>query len=160
MYLTFKNLGQYHLWAGEKIRPIVESLSEKEYNKKFDIRSVRSICCHIVAALETCFLIDSRSQDKSVYDWIEQASKLEILRRWESLDRRVAKVIQEIPQGTIPVSHITDDPFNIDLFDFFLQYLIHTTHHRGQLALLLRTLGKDVPPTDYLFFHADKAGKL
>ncbi|MGY5876508.1 MAG: DinB family protein [Candidatus Thorarchaeota archaeon] len=158
--MTFKNLGQFHLWAGEKIRPIVESLSEKDYNKKFDTRSVRSICCHIVAALETCFLIDSRSDDKSVYDWIEQASKLEILNRWEWLDRRLSRVIQEIPQGTVPVPHITEEPFDIDLFDFFLQYLIHTTHHRGQLAHLLRRLEKDVPPTDYLFFLAEKAGRL
>jgi uncharacterized damage-inducible protein DinB len=142
------------------MRPVVESLSEKEYNKKFDKKSVRSVCCHIVAALETCFRIDSRSEDMSIYEWIEQASKLEILNRWEWLDRRLSKVIQEIPQGTVPVPHITEEPFVIDLFDFFLQYMIHTTHHRGQLAYLLRSLGKDVPPTDYLFFLAEKAGNL
>jgi uncharacterized damage-inducible protein DinB len=45
----------------------------------------------------------------------------------------------------------------VDALDFFLQYLIHSTHHRGQLAMTLRALGIDVIGTDYILFLSKDA---
>ncbi|MHA2378852.1 MAG: DinB family protein [Candidatus Thorarchaeota archaeon] len=156
--LTFKNLAEYHSWTGNSVRHIVEELLDKEYSKKVMGRnSVRSICEHIVLALATCFLIADESVDHSVYDWIREASKLELLDKWKQYDERLSSIIREIPQGTIEVPHISKEPFEIQLMDFYLQYLIHTTHHRGQLAMALRILKKEVPSTDYLMYFREKA---
>ncbi len=141
------------------MRQNVEELHDKEYTKKvMGKNTVRSICTHIVLALATCFLLADESKDQSVYDWIRSASKLELLDKWNQLDKRLCRIIREIPQGTIEVSHFSEEPFEIDLMDFYLQYLLHTTHHRGQLATALRILRKDVPGTDYLMYFRDRAG--
>ncbi len=158
--LTFKYLAEYHhSWAGNEMKLVVEELEDKEFSKKvMGENSVRSICEHIVLALTTCFLIADNSDDKSVYEWVRKASKPKLLNRWKQLDDRFSSVVREIPQGTIEVPHISDTPFEIQVLDFYLQYLFHTTHHRGQLAMALRLLGKDVPCTDYLMYLRHKAG--
>jgi uncharacterized damage-inducible protein DinB len=98
------------------------------------------------------------SEDQSVYDWIRTASKLELLEEWNRLDQRLSSIIREIPQGTIEIPHISEKPFEVELMDFYLQYLLHTTHHRGQLAMALRILKKDVHGTDYLMYFRERAG--
>ena len=158
--LTFKYLAEYHIWTGNKMREVVEHLMDEEFNRQvLGEQSVRSICQHILMALATCFNIADDDWNESIYKWVEQASKLEILIKWNEFDSRLAEIVREIPQGKIKVPHISDEPFEIEAMDFFMQYLFHTTHHRGQLALALRLLGKDVPGTDYLMFFREKAGQ-
>ena len=157
--MTFKNLGNYHIWTGDRMRIAIEKLEEKEFTQEIAGKTVKGICEHIVAALETCFFIADQATDKSVFNRIESLSKHELLTRWEVLDQRLGRIIQEIPQGDIEVSHVSEEPITINLFDFYLQYLLHTTHHRGQLAILLKTLGEEVPGTDYLMYFADKASR-
>lgn len=141
------------------MRHVVEELREKEFAKMvIGKNSVKSICTHIVLALATCFRLADESEDLSIYDWIRAASKLELLDKWSQLDERLSSIIREIPQGTIEVPHISEEPFEIQLMDFYLQYLLHTTHHRGQLAMALRILKRDVPRTDYIMYFRDKAG--
>jgi uncharacterized damage-inducible protein DinB len=158
--LTFKYLAEYHMWSGKKMRAVVERLKDKEFTKKvLGSHSIRSICEHILMALATCFNLADDKWDESVYKWVSQASKLEMMTKWNEYDSRLAEVVREIPQVTIEVPHISDEPFEIQAIDFFMQYVLHTTHHRGQLALALRKLGKDVPGTDYLMFFREKAGQ-
>lgn len=155
--MVFKNIAAYQLWTGERMRSVVRDLTDEEFERKVVAdKSVRDICTHILLALETCFLIAENSDDESVYETVKKLPKDELLKRWGKRDADLAAIIREIPQGTIEVQHISDDPFEIDLLDFYFQYMLHTTHHRGQLALALRTLGKEVPGTDYLMFFAEK----
>ena len=152
---TFKYLGQYNLWAGKRIRALVSKLTKKELNKKIGTKTARGLSEHIVLALETCFYIADESSDRTVFEAVERYSMDELLSRWAQLDTRLSKTIAEIPQGKIMVPHLTDDPFEMDVLDFFLQYLFHNTHHRGQLVMALRALGKEIPGTDYLMFFAE-----
>jgi uncharacterized damage-inducible protein DinB len=157
--LVFKNIAAYQLWAGNKMRSVLAGLSDDEYEKiVLAKRSVKDICTHILMALETCCRIAENSDDKSGFLRIENASKDKLLTLWEERDNELATIIREIPQGKIMVPHIIETPFEIDLIDFYFQYMIHTTHHRGQLAMALRTLGKDVPGTDYIMYFAEEAG--
>jgi len=156
--LVFKNVAGYQLWAGKKMRSILAELTEEEYERKvIHNTSVKDICTHILMALETCCLIAENSEDKSRFERVENATREELLKIWHERDTELATIIREIPQGRITVPHITETPFEIDLIDFYFQYMIHTTHHRGQLAMALRSLGKDVPGTDYIMFFAEQA---
>jgi uncharacterized damage-inducible protein DinB len=129
-------------------------MKTNDYEKEVAGRSIRGISSHIVAALATCFLVLDRSSDTSVYEWIQNAERAELLLRWKELDEKLSRFIQEIPQGQITVSHVSEKPITMDMMDFALQYVLHTNHHRGQLGLILRDLGYDVPGTDYLHFFA------
>jgi uncharacterized damage-inducible protein DinB len=157
--LVFKNVAAYQVWAGKKMRAMVADLTDEEYEQKILAdRSVKDICTHILMALETCCLIAENSEDTSRFEKVENASKDELLSIWHERDTELATIIREIPQGRIEVPHITETPFEIDLIDFYFQYMIHTTHHRGQLAMALRSLEKEVPGTDYIMFFAEEAG--
>ena len=59
----------------------------------------------------------------------------ELLSRWARLDTRLSKTIAEMPQGKIMVPHLTGNPFEMDVLDFYLQYLFHTIRHRSQLVI-------------------------
>jgi uncharacterized damage-inducible protein DinB len=157
--MVFKNLADYHLWAGRRVRSMLDKLSDEEFTRKIGGKSARDLCEHIVAALETCFYLASKDSNNSVFDRIETYSKSDLMDRWSKLDNRLSKDIRSIPQDKISVPHITDEPFEIDVMDFYLQYLLHTTHHRGQLVTKLRELGLEVVGTDYLMFFAEMALK-
>ncbi|MFX1482501.1 MAG: DinB family protein [Promethearchaeota archaeon] len=154
--MVFKNLADYHLWAGWKIREVLDDFDSDMFSQDVNGRTPRDLVQHIVLALETCFYYIDNEKDRSVFDRVKRLPKQELLKRWEILDTRLSAAIEEIPQDKIQVKHIKDDPFEIDVMDFFIQYLIHTTHHRGQLAILLSDMGIDVPGTDYLMFLAEK----
>jgi uncharacterized damage-inducible protein DinB len=131
---------------------MIGQLDDKAFVKKVRGKSVKDLCEHTVLALETCFFVADNSSDDSVFDKVSSFSRKQLMARWTELDRRLGRIIEEIPQGKIGVSHISDKPFEIDALDFYLQYLIHTTHHRGQIAMTLRALGIDVIGTDYILF--------
>jgi hypothetical protein len=80
-------------------------------------------------ALATCFNLADDKWDESVYKWVSQASKLEMMTKWNEYDSRLAEVVREIPQGTIEVPHISDEPFEIQAMDFFMQYAICSSHY-------------------------------
>ena len=153
--MVFKNLADYHLWTGWKMRELLQDIDPDTFVKEIIGHSPKSLVQHIVLALETCFFFAEQSNDESVFDRVKRLPKQELLKRWEILDTRLSTAIEEIPQGKIPVTHIKEEPFEIDVVDFFLQYLIHTTHHRGQLVMVLSNLGYDIPGTDYLMFFGE-----
>ena len=155
--MVFKNLADYHLWAGWKMREVLSDFDSEMFAEEVNGRSPRSIVEHIVLALETCFYYIEDERDKSVFERVKHLPKQELLKRWEVLDTRLSSAIEEIPQDKFMVKHIKDEPYEIDVFNFFLQYLIHTTHHRGQLAIILSDMGTDVPGTDYLMFLAENS---
>ncbi|MFW9807337.1 MAG: DinB family protein [Candidatus Thorarchaeota archaeon] len=148
----FKNLADYHIWAGWKMRELLGSLDLEEFSEEIMETSPRELVQHIVLALETCFFFVEGEKDSSVFDRVRRLPRQELLKRWEILDTRLSQAIEEIPQDKIMVKHINEEPFEIDVFDFFFQYLLHTTHHRGQLAMILSRMGLEVPGTDYLMF--------
>ena len=150
-----RNLAEYHVWSCKKYRDLIASIPSEEYTKEIDHRTIHGITSHIVAALLTCFYTIESSDDK-FWEWLEDASTEEILERWQQLDVRLLKLSLALPKNLVIVNHVSDNPFSLDPADFVMQYLIHTVHHRGQLAMLLRDLGHDVPGTDYLHFFSEK----
>jgi len=155
--LVFKNLADYHIWAGWKMRELLQNIDADTFVKPVAGRSPKDLVQHIVLALETCFFFAEQSKDESIFERVKRFPKQELLKRWEILDTRLSTAIEEIPQGKISVVHIEDQPFDVDVMDFFLQYLLHTTHHRGQLARTLSELGYNVPGTDYIMFLGESA---
>ncbi|MFW9788020.1 MAG: DinB family protein [Candidatus Thorarchaeota archaeon] len=151
----FKHLADYHLWAGWKIRELLSSLDAEDFSQEVFGTSPRELVQHIVLALETCFYFIEGEKDNSVFDRVKRLPRQELLKRWEILDTHLSNAIDEIPQDRIEVKHIKEESFEIDVVDFFLQYLIHTTHHRGQLAMVLSEMGMEVPGTDYLMFFGE-----
>lgn len=139
------------------MRELLKELDVDTFVKQVAGKSPKELVQHIVLALETCFFYIDGEKDASVFDRVKRFPRQELLKRWEVLDNLLSQVIEEIPQGKLSVTHINEEPFEIDVFDFYLHYLLHTTHHRGQLAMVLSNLGYDVPGTDYLMFFGENS---
>ncbi|MHA1928363.1 MAG: DinB family protein [Candidatus Thorarchaeota archaeon] len=156
--MNLKDLGDYHEWSSMKIRSVIEQLSDEEYELEIEGRSIHGISMHIVMALETCFLYaEPISNGQSVYEVVETENRKDLMMRWIKLDYKFKEILLETMERSYNVEHMSEIPFTLKSKDFYFQYLLHTTYHRGQLALLLRSLGKEVPGTDYLFYFADKS---
>ncbi|MFX1513127.1 MAG: DinB family protein [Promethearchaeota archaeon] len=153
--MILKNLGKYHLWAGHKIRTLLEDLNEEEFTRDLGdpVRNVRNICEHIVLALEVCFVVICGDinllKEKVLY--IQNLTTQGLLQRWQVLDNDLASALQSKPRGTVTVGHFPT-PFTMNLVDFYFQYVNHTTYHRGQLIIALRMLEKPTVGTDYLMY--------
>jgi uncharacterized damage-inducible protein DinB len=154
-----QDLGVYQQWAGEKMRSVLMTLNSDQFRKDVNGRSVRSVAEHIVLALETCFYLSEKDFDKSIFDRIKMMSNSELLDEWTRLDVKLKDALQSQLKKAVNVPHVSDNPYKLDIHNFLVQYVLHTTHHRGQLALLLRSLGVDVPGTDYLMFFGEFKGK-
>ncbi len=150
-----KNLAEYHVWSCKKYRELTATNPEDDYTREIDHRTIHGIASHIVAALFTCFYTIEGTNDR-FWEWLEDASTPQILEWWQELDVRLLKLALTLPSDPVDVTHVGDRTFSLDSADFVMQYVIHTIHHRGQLAMLLRDLGHDVPATDYLHFFAEK----
>jgi len=150
-------LGTYQIWANDKYREILSNISEDEWQKDLGdpIMSVKSICTHIVLAMERCLTIINKERDLKEDDVIPlyDMSKDDLLEKWRQNDN---KLLETKAEGKVTVGK-----FNFMYKDDFLfQYINHSTYHRGQLVFALRLLGKDATGTDYLFYLHHLHGKL
>ncbi len=92
----------------------------------------------------------------SVYESIENSDRNELINKCRSLEERLASGLIQQKDEEVVASHISENPITLDRIDFLMQYVFHTFHHRGQIIALLREMDKDIPPTDYLHFFAEK----
>ncbi len=154
--MVISNLADYQVWAGEKMRGILATLNDVEFSQDVDGTNVNDICTHIVHALEYCFLLMEGGDVNTMFARVASYTKKQLLQRWHELENRLADLMKSDPEGTVTVPHVSEWPFTLNKIDFSLQYILHTTHHRGHLARILRRQDKDVPGTDYLVFFSEK----
>jgi uncharacterized damage-inducible protein DinB len=53
---------------------------------------------------------------------------------------------------TLTYQTFRGDTYTDTLKDIFAHVINHGTHHRGQVGVLLKQAGADLPPTDYIFY--------
>lgn len=154
--MTNEFLGKYHLWAGIQSRKQLEKLTDEEFSKYLGstIGSIRGKVEHIILAIESCFRKinnDSSPLDKFV-ERFKKMSKKELLTHWEHRDKQIANGFQQATKKNIIIERMDNSSFVMNLNDFYLQYILHTVYHRGQLNYCLKKLNKERIEADYLYF--------
>lgn len=158
--MSLKNLAQYHHWVGEKSREILKTLTEEEFRKEFNniLGSVRQKVEHIVHALLFCYThlkVEVDHMGSSFEETIQTITHLtdeELLTAWQDLDERLSKDLFSDNIGTVELQRQDGSSFCLKREDFYLQYLLHTVYHRGQLNYCLKALDKPRINGDYLFY--------
>jgi uncharacterized damage-inducible protein DinB len=79
-----------------------------------------------------------------------------LARKWREVEAGQDAYIATLTQERLaePLSYLgfTGESFTRQLGDALLHLANHGTYHRGQVATLLRQLGRKATPTDYLRF--------
>lgn len=149
-------LGKYHLWAGNESRKQLEKVTDDEFSKNLGstVGSLQEKVEHIILAIESCFrrIIDDASSHEKLVERITSMSKIELLKHWEQRDNELSKGLQQATKKAIIIERMDGSSFVMNLDDFYLQYVLHTVYHRGQLNYCLKKLNKERIEADYLYF--------
>lgn len=155
---NLEKLGTYQLWADSIVRDIIKTLTEEEFTQEVGppFGSVKNVCTHIVVAIEynvESFIKKNEVNGEALYESLDNLSKDNLLSRWEEADNTLlTHIIQSNDNPIVFPNFVSGGELLIAPEDFFMQYIIHTAYHRGQLMSLLKMLGKKGETTDYLFY--------
>ena len=157
--MGLKNLGLYHRWAGKKSREILSGLSEEEFNRDCGeiLGSVRQKVEHIIYSLITCFshlnerLSFMEESLQGTYLKVAGYTIEQLLDCWDDIDEHLSDGLIN-DSGTIELKRKDGGSFCLMRDDLYLQYILHTIYHRGQVNYCLKFLSKPRINADYLFY--------
>jgi uncharacterized damage-inducible protein DinB len=151
-------LADYNIWANNRVRSLLSLLTEEDFNHEIlpPYGSIRSLVTHIASAIEYNFVnrIDGGSvAGNDLWESLNQMSIRRLLDHWREIDYRLKRFssthmdLEAVFPNFLGVGEI-----KVDHDDYFIQYLVHTIHHRAQIMSALRLMGKEAVGTDYLFY--------
>ena len=150
----------YNYWANEKLLAVVSQLTQEEFTQPVSgsYGSVRNTLVHILSAewgwLDRCGG-HPRGPALQAADYPNQTS---LLNRWQEVESQMRAFLTNLTDDDLarPISFtLPNGPKQtMKLGELLHHAAIHAVHHRGQIALLLRALGKSPGNFDILFYYA------
>ena len=156
-------LFDYNRWANARTVEPVASLSAEEFGRKLggSFPSVRETLAHIYAA-EWIWLERWHGRSPRALPTAREVPSLEALKeKWGSVEDGQRGFVEGLTEARMEesVSYVNTkgEKWAYPLGEMLVHIVNHSTYHRGQVATMLRQLGKTPLPTDYLVF-LDGAG--
>jgi uncharacterized damage-inducible protein DinB len=121
-------------------------------------KSIKALCIHIVVAIEyniESFIRKNITNAEELYETLETLSKDELLAKWEETDQKLLESAKRFKEPVQFPNFLSGGELVIESEDFFLQYILHTVYHRGQLLNLIKSVGEKGVTTDYVFYLFD-----
>ncbi len=147
-------LVEYHHWANLRLAETVAGLTPEQYSRDLSSGhpSVRATLEHMVQAEEFFLAKFSRQPVPTAPETM--SGPADARRHWRRLGPQMLGVLASLTEEDLsrPVTMTARIP-TIPLWVALLQMVTHGTHHRGQLATMLRQLGVEPPGLDYVWFH-------
>jgi uncharacterized damage-inducible protein DinB len=149
MKAYFEKLYRYNQWANTGLCHHLKELGAAP-------EAVMMRLSHIVAAEEIWYdRIEPLGFDPLPVFGIQALDKLEprlisSAQRWLDLVERTTEF-----ELDIHYSNLSGKSFTCSLSDLLIHLANHGTHHRGQIATLLRQHGFDPLPMDYIFYSRE-----
>jgi uncharacterized damage-inducible protein DinB len=154
-------LVEYMNWARQKLLEAVAILSPEERNQDLGggFGSIQKTLEHIVWAEETW-----RNRFYGLVQPGTDAAQLEHLadlkEHWEQIGQQIHQWIAALPEGPVDrVLEYADSRGNQHTtpISVLMQHLSHhQTYHRGQIALMLRQLGRPAVSTDLILYYREQ----
>ena len=144
---------QYQLWAETTFINLLKSISESEWSKEIPIlnKSLKSIYVHKMDIMWFWF---SLCKTKSL-KLLDEPPNFNImtkdlfLQNFMNLFHEMMDFAQVNDENLILDLNWITKPYEITIHELIYNILNHHTYHRGQIAILLRILGLNIPETDY-----------
>lgn len=150
----------YTAWASQRLVRTVSALSQEELTRDFGTadKSLLGTLVHIFGA-DRVWL--TRLQGESPGAYLTDADyQLSVLQNdWPALHERwrqwAAGLSDDAVLKEVSYKDMRGNPWRQPLWQLVLHVVNHGTHHRGQAAGFLRTLGHMPPQLDLVLYYRD-----
>ncbi|HEY9517785.1 MAG TPA: DinB family protein [Gemmatimonadales bacterium] len=161
-----ERLYDYHYWANRKLLGVVAWLTPEQFTRRVagSYGSVRNTLVHVLSAewgwLDRCGG-PKRGERLNPEDYPTVDSVTQAWMRVEGYMRDFLSRLEDEALGrNIEFALGAGEQQSVPLGDLVLHAAVHAVHHRGQVALLLRTLGFVPGNFDVLIYVGDRQGAL
>lgn len=159
-----RQLYAYNRWANARTLEMAASLSQQQYTRLLGAShgSVQGTLTHIVWS-EWVWL--ERWQGRSpttVFAAPDYPTVARLRSRWAGVLEAQAVFLASLDGGRLQKSiryvNLKGETWEYPLWQAMIHPVNHGTYHRGQVVVLIRQLGGQVAPLDFLVFY-DEGGK-
>jgi uncharacterized damage-inducible protein DinB len=159
-----ERLYDYHYWANARLLGVVSQLTPEQFTQSVagSYGSVRNTLVHVLSAewgwLERCGG-PARGERLKPEDYPTVESLVQAWTRVEGYVRGFLSGLGDDDLARGIEFTITGGPrYSLPLGGLMQHAAVHAVHHRGQVALLLRTLGQVPGNFDLLVYDGEKRG--
>lgn len=153
-----EHLIAYHHWATDRLLDVLSELPAEALERPLggSFGTPRGLLAHMIGA-ELLWLERWRGRSPRTWPEVAAADFAGFRREWEAVKAAEREVLATTAPDALAAARIAyvnlqGQPFAYPLADVLLHLANHGTYHRGQLAHMLRDLGRVPPMTDYLFY--------
>jgi len=154
-----KELFTYNYWARDRHLQACEALTEEQYSRLLEhsFPSLRDTLTHMVA-VEWLWLERWHGRSpKALLAPHELPTLAALSARWRLVEsemkRYLAQLSEEALEQPLAYVNLKGQACSYPLWRMLLHLINHQTYHRGQVASILRQLGVQPPPVDFLVAH-------
>jgi uncharacterized damage-inducible protein DinB len=155
----------YNRWANAKVLKAVSALTKEQFTRDLggSYRSVRDTLVHIMSA-EWIWLMRWKGTSSQAMHNPAEFPRMDVVRtKWSQIEREQAEFVKGVTDRSLTevISYVNTqgETWQYTLAHMMQHLVNHSSYHRGQVSLMLRQLGAEPVPTDFLVFF-DMGGKV
>ena len=158
---TLLALAGYNVYANRLVMDTAAKLSEEELTRKCSPSqgTVRALLLHMLGG-EAYFLAASQQRP---FDPPKLSTLAEIraytMQVGQELKAFVAASSEDELERVLAVD-IAGESFRLPIWQLLSQAVMHSTHHRGELSIVLTQLGYPLPTLDILIHFIEQSGQV
>ncbi len=151
-------LYKYNRWANSETLDASARLTEEQFTKDLSSshRSVRDTLAHILAAEWIWLTRWNGVSPKSLLNPLDFPDLGSLRARWAEVERDQTAFVNDITdeslESAVTYVNTKGEEWTYPLWQMMQHVVNHSTYHRGQVATMLRQLGAEPAPTDFLIF--------
>jgi uncharacterized damage-inducible protein DinB len=150
--MTLSDAWKYHQWANQKTLESCQNLTFEEFTRDLggSFPSVRDTLVHILMADGAwCHRTQELPYTRPVPTNYPDLESIRVA--WQPYDKQWAEILQNIPPDTqMRYTAFDGTRYVSTLEEIFRHVVNHGSYHRGQVAFMLRLLGKVPHGTDWI----------
>jgi len=153
---TLRELFEYNYWARDRQLRACAALAPEQFLRPLgnSFASLRDTLAHLVGA-EWIWLERWRGHSpRTIFAAEEFPTLAAIQERWTKVELEVREYLAGLTEEALhlPLTYVNlkGESWTYPLWQTLFHVINHQTYHRGQVTTLLRQLGAQPAPTDYL----------
>lgn len=155
-------LYDYNAYANHLTLGVAKELTEEEFTRKVSPsrESVRGLLQHMLG-VEASYVAMSEGQELGFK--LEDVMSLDRIQyHWERTEQRQQTLLKSLGDADVEKQvqvQLIDHSFQFPLWQLLTQAFVHSTHHRGELSIVLTELGHPLPTLDIIIHFAKQSGQ-